>query len=84
MRSSPFAFAVLSFALAACSSADLKRPEPLDCTKTTCTCEEDPSQDTCKGLPGLQDGGTTEGGATPPPDAGDAGGEEADASSDAG
>ena len=41
----------------ACNSADFTPATPKDCTKVECDCEEDPSQPTCKGVPGAPEGG---------------------------
>jgi hypothetical protein len=67
--------------LVACNSADFTPAIPKDCTKVECTCEEDPTQPTCKAVPGQPDGGLEAStfDATPPADAN----VETDASTDA-
>lgn len=69
-------------AIIACNSADFTPATPKDCSKVVCDCEEDPTQPTCKGVPGQPEGGLEGGGidattldaeidATPPADASD-------------
>jgi hypothetical protein len=53
---------VLAFAFGvgvvmACNSADFTPAIPKDCSKVECTCEEDPTQPTCKAVPGQPEGG---------------------------
>ena len=41
----------------ACNSADFTPATPKDCSKVECDCEEDPTQPTCKAVPGQPEGG---------------------------
>jgi hypothetical protein len=41
----------------ACNSADFTPATPKDCSKVECDCEEDPTQPTCKAIPGAPEGG---------------------------
>ena len=41
----------------ACNSADFTPATPKDCSKVECDCEEDPTQPTCKAIPGQPEGG---------------------------
>jgi hypothetical protein len=43
--------------IVACNSADFTPATPKDCSKVECDCEEDPTQPTCKAVPGQPDGG---------------------------
>jgi hypothetical protein len=62
-----------------CNSAPFTPSTPPDCSRIECTCEQDPSQPTCTGVP-TPDGGLRPGeGGLVDLDAGDA---EADASGD--
>lgn len=73
-------------ALIACNSADFTPAVPKDCKKVECTCEEDPTQPTCKAIPGQPEGGleaSTFDATTPPVDADVDTGVTADAASDA-
>lgn len=54
---------------AACNSADFTPAPNVDCNKTQCTCEQDPSQPTCKGYSGQPEGGTPLSDASPTLDA---------------
>lgn len=70
-------------ALLACNTSDFTPAPPLDCERTQCTCEQDPSQPTCRGFSGQPEGGVPLSDAGPSlddggPDAGD------DAAADAG
>ena len=70
----------------ACNSADFTPAIPKDCTKVECTCEEDPTQPTCKAIPGQPEGGleaSTFDATTPPIDADVDTGVVEDAASDA-
>jgi hypothetical protein len=70
-------------AAAACNTAPFTESNPPDCSKVDCTCEQDPTQPQCRGLPGLPEGGIgpTDGGAPVLEDAGavDAAAEDAEA-----
>jgi hypothetical protein len=44
-------------AVIACNSADFTPATPKDCAKVECDCEEDPTQPTCKAIPGQPEGG---------------------------
>jgi hypothetical protein len=58
MRRLLFVTAGLVFAVGiACNTSDFTPAQPKDCTKVECTCEEDPSQPTCKGFSGQPEGG---------------------------
>ncbi len=72
--------------VAACNSADFTPAPVIDCNKTQCTCEQDPSQPTCKGFSGQPEGGTPLSDASPDLDAGSDAGTDAsdDGSADAG
>ncbi len=75
----PLGIGALGFAaLVACNSADFTPAPTIDCSKTQCTCEQDPSQPTCKGYSGQPEGGT------PDLDAGPALDAASDAATDAG
>jgi len=52
-----FAVAVGAAVVMACNSADFTPAVPKDCKKVACTCEEDPTQPTCVGIPGQPEGG---------------------------
>ena len=73
-------------AVIACNSADFTPAVPKDCEKVECTCEEDPTQPTCKAIPGQPEGGleaSTFDATTPPIDADVDTGVTTDASDDA-
>lgn len=73
----PFAVAAGVAVLVACNSADFTPAPTVDCSKTQCTCEQDPSQPTCKGYNGQPEGGVPLSDASPQIDA------EPDATTDA-
>jgi hypothetical protein len=57
MRRFLFIVAVTGVGLGiACSSADFTPATPKDCNKVECTCEEDPTQPTCKAIPSVEGG----------------------------
>lgn len=66
---------------AACNTAPFTPAPAIDCSKTDCTCEEDPSQPTCRGFPGLPEAGL---GPFPEEDAAPEDAGETDADPDAG
>lgn len=69
--------------LGACNTSDFTPAPPLDCTKTECTCEQEPSQPTCRGFSGQPEGGLPLSDSGPGlPDAADAADGEADAGDD--
>lgn len=69
-------------ALVACNSADFTPAPAVDCNKTQCTCEQDPSQPTCRGFSGQPEGGVPLSDASPPLDSGQ--NADAEAETDAG
>lgn len=65
----PFAVTAGIVALVACNSADFTPAPAIDCTKTQCTCEQDPEQPTCRGYSGQPEGGVPLSDASPEIDA---------------